>query len=142
MKTFTKHILLLALMLFGVAGAAWADRAPQKFTGPVDIYDLMDGDTLAPGFSLTYGHGQQEIIRFVAGRYSIDGTPQAYPGGADLTGDHELQSLIFTASNILLPATTLAEKCYMSMFTNCTALTTVPSDLLPATTLAEGPRCS
>ena len=102
MKTFTKHILLLALMLFGVAGAAWADRAPQKFTGPVDIYDLMDGDTLASGFSLTYGHGQQEIIRFVAGRYSIDGTPQAYPGGADLTGDHELQSLIFTASNILM----------------------------------------
>ena len=35
MKTFTKHILLLALMLFGVAGAAWASRAPQKFTGPV-----------------------------------------------------------------------------------------------------------
>ena len=102
MKTFTKHILLLALMLFGVAGAAWADRAPQKFTGPVDIYDLMDGDTLASGFSLTYGHGQQEIISFVAGRYSIDGTPQAYPGGADLTGDHELQSLIFTASNILM----------------------------------------
>ena len=85
-----------------MAGAAWADRAPQKFTGPVDIYDLMDGDTLASGFSLTYGHGQQEIIRFVAGRYSIDGTPQAYPGGADLTGDHELQSLIFTASNILM----------------------------------------
>ena len=27
MKTFTKHILLLALMLFGVAGAAWASRA-------------------------------------------------------------------------------------------------------------------
>ena len=103
MKTFTKHILLLALMLFGVAGAAWAlPRAPQKFTGPVDIYDLMDGDTLASGFSLTYGHGQQEIISFVAGRYSIDGTPQAYPGGADLTNDHELQSLIFTASNILM----------------------------------------
>ncbi len=102
MKTFTKHILLLALMLFGVAGAAWASRAPQKWTGPVDIYDLMDGDTLASGFSLTYGHGQQEIIRFVAGRYSIDGTPQAYPGGADLKGDPELQSLIFTASNILM----------------------------------------
>ena len=58
MKKITKHILLLALMLFGVAGAAWASRAPQKFTGPVDIYSLVQGDTLAPGFSLTYGHNQ------------------------------------------------------------------------------------
>ena len=31
MKTFTKHILLLALMLFGVAGAAWASRAPTPW---------------------------------------------------------------------------------------------------------------
>ncbi len=53
MKTFTKHILLLALMLFGVAGAAWASRAPQKFTGPVAKTDLVEGDTLAPGFSIT-----------------------------------------------------------------------------------------
>ena len=53
-KTFTKHILLLALMLFGVAGAAWAlPRAPQKFTGPVDIATLQVGDTLAQGFELT-----------------------------------------------------------------------------------------
>ena len=53
MKTFTKHILLLALMLFGVAGAALASRAPQKFTGPVAFNSLVHGDTLAPGFELT-----------------------------------------------------------------------------------------
>ena len=34
-----------------------------------------------------------------------------------------------------LPATTLADSCYMSMFEGCTALTQAPS--LPATTLAE-----
>ena len=34
-----------------------------------------------------------------------------------------------------LPATTLAEGCYQNMFHNCTALTTAPA--LPATTLAE-----
>ena len=37
----------------------------------------------------------------------------------------------------LLPATTLANECYMSMFSGCTGLTTLPSDLLPATTLAS-----
>ena len=32
MKTFTKHILLLALMLFGVAGAAWAQQQEKLLT--------------------------------------------------------------------------------------------------------------
>ena len=34
-----------------------------------------------------------------------------------------------------LPATTLAQDCYIAMFYNCTSLTTVPE--LPATTLAS-----
>ena len=37
----------------------------------------------------------------------------------------------------LLPATTLADSCYKFMFIDCTSLTTVPSRLLPATTLAD-----
>ncbi len=40
------------------------------------------------------------------------------------------------ASGLLLPATTLTEGCYSSMFLYCTSLTTAPT--LPATTLAEG----
>ena len=75
-KTFTKHILLLALMLFGVAGAAWADRAPQKFTGPVDIDNLVVGDTLAPGFELVCNG--ESIIIFSQGNANnakVDGNP-------------------------------------------------------------------
>jgi hypothetical protein len=37
---------------------------------------------------------------------------------------------------LVLPATTLAARCYQSMFSDCTNLTTAPA--LPATTLAEG----
>ena len=37
---------------------------------------------------------------------------------------------------LVLPATTLAEKCYSSMFFNCTGLTSAPT--LPATDLSEG----
>ena len=38
------------------------------------------------------------------------------------------------ASNLVLPATTLAQGCYSNMFNGCTSLTTAP--VLPATTLA------
>ncbi|MBR6908183.1 leucine-rich repeat protein [bacterium] len=41
---------------------------------------------------------------------------------------------IVDASNLILPATTLAQSCYQSMFKNCTSLTSAPQ--LPATTLA------
>jgi len=40
------------------------------------------------------------------------------------------------ASNLVLPATTLANWCYQGMFYNCTGLTAAPS--LPATTLVQG----
>jgi len=42
---------------------------------------------------------------------------------------------LISAENLVLPATTLANICYQSMFQGCTSLTTAPS--LPATTLAK-----
>ena len=47
----------------------------------------------------------------------------------------EDDSYIKDASNLILPATTLANSCYGSMFNGCTSLTTAPA--LHATTLAE-----
>lgn len=44
------------------------------------------------------------------------------------------QTGLTSASGMVLPATTLAERCYQSMFNGCTSLTAVP--VLPATTLA------
>ena len=44
---------------------------------------------------------------------------------------------LVSAENLILPATTLANYCYWSMFSDCTSLTTAPE--LPATTLAT--RC-
>lgn len=45
-------------------------------------------------------------------------------------------SFLIDASNLILPATTLADYCYSFMFSNCSGLTTAPE--LPATTLADG----
>ena len=42
---------------------------------------------------------------------------------------------VVNAENLSLPATTLADNCYMGMFYNCDTLTTAPE--LPATTLAD-----
>ena len=42
---------------------------------------------------------------------------------------------LINAENLILPATTLADGCYGSMFYGCTSLTTAPK--LPATTLAD-----
>ena len=44
-------------------------------------------------------------------------------------------SKVVDCSNLILPATTLARECYISMFYNCTSLTTAPA--LPATTLTN-----
>ena len=43
---------------------------------------------------------------------------------------------LVSAENLVLPATTLAERCYENMFYGCKSLTTAPA--LPATTLANG----
>lgn len=40
------------------------------------------------------------------------------------------------ASGLLLPAETVAEQCYLTMFANCTSLTAAPNEL-PAETLAQ-----
>ena len=62
-------------------------------------------------------------------------------------GDDALSYLFLNAEKlvfhpkkrIVLPAITLDNKCYQSMFSGCTGLTELPADLLPATTLA--PSC-
>ena len=56
------------------------------------------------------------------------------PSGMNITNFFAYQGPV-DASNMVLPATTLAEYCYQSMFQGCTSLTTAPA--LPATTLAK-----
>lgn len=51
--------------------------------------------------------------------------------------DDEKTCSIVNAKDLSLPATTLTDECYSSMFIDCTSLVTAPS-ILPATTLALG----
>lgn len=63
---------------------------------------------------------------------SLEGRDAAF--GNLFSTDGHLQ--IVSAENLAMPATTLANNCYVSMFYGCTGLTTAPE--LPATTLANG----
>ncbi|MBR5933354.1 MAG: leucine-rich repeat protein [Treponema sp.] len=66
-----------------------------------------------------------------------------YQTATEITQNYAFAGLFFNNShiknhpskNIVLPATTLADNCYMGMFYNCSSLTQAP--VLPATTLAD-----
>ena len=60
-----------------------------------------------------------------------------YTGAINLKGLFSGHTNLVSAENLILPATTLLESCYDSMFKGCTSLIKAPT--LPATTLAK--RC-
>lgn len=83
------------------------------------------------------------------GKYNASGNVMSllfgddFIGQTDLTGKNYAFYSLFAsnthlvdASNLKLPATTLANRCYAAMFYGCTSLTAAPE--LPATTLADG----
>ena len=61
----------------------------------------------------------------------------AFPVGSQHTfrGLFKDNTSLISTENLILPATTLAQRCYHSMFQGCTSLKTAPE--LPATTLAD-----
>lgn len=86
--------------------------------------------------------------RFTAtGSFSVSGNIMSllfgddYQGKVEISKDFAFSYLFYLAngitdvSNLLLPATTLGDGCYYSMFRSCTDITTAP--VLPATTLAN-----
>lgn len=66
---------------------------------------------------------------------SFTGNEISFPNGSTHNFNYLFgyNTRLIDASNLLLPATTLAEYCYRGMFSNCTSLTSAPA--LPATTL-------
>lgn len=100
----------------------------------------------ASGLTATSSNG---IGRFkIKGAYcNVGGNAMSMLYGADYIGKTEImqsyalatlfisQTLIKDASDLLLPATTLAAACYKEMFSGCSNLSNAPE--LPATTLAE-----
>jgi hypothetical protein len=66
---------------------------------------------------------------------------EGFATATELTGTEAFAYLFYQntaltdVSELVMPATTLTERCYYNMFSDCTGLTEIPADLLPATTL-------
>lgn len=117
-------------------GNTWTTIAANTDTPTVTSGSVMlvRKDGLLPS---TYAQGTFSST----GRFEVMGNPHL-----SFTGTHiadEYPSLfsgctgLTSAENLVLPETTLTQKCYSNMFQDCTSLTAAPE--LPATTLA--PQC-
>lgn len=120
-------------------------------TGGIMLARLNTGDKLlVKGENSTYASSKPTMSiynRFTStGKYKVYGNIMSliygdnFIGQTSLTANYALIHLfsqsetIISAENLVLPATTLTDYCYASMFDGCTSLTTAPE--LPATTLA------
>ena len=94
---------------------------PESMTDPI-IYGTGNFKVYGNSMSLIYGDNFANQTSFPVW------------GSAQLRGLFMLSTYLTDASNLILPATTLAEECYSYMFEGCTSLTATPK--LPATASA------
>ena len=112
---------------------------------------VVSGDTVQfRGNNANYGTGSPSYYNCFSGstaQFSVKGNIMSLINSTDFKDISTISSTycfsylfyncigLTVASKLLLPATTLAERCYSNMFNGCTSLTTAPE--LPATTLAQ-----
>lgn len=129
------------------SGATWSEPSSAITTST-----LSSGDTV-----LWKGSGMSPLSNKGIGTFSsttefnAEGNIMSllfgdnFSGQTDLTGYNNAFVFLFNglydygkivnAENLILPASTMVDSCYDTMFYNCTSLTTAP--VLPATTLSQ-----
>ena len=125
-------------------GETWTSLASNTNTPTIHQGEkILFKAQLTPDFSNGVG-------TFVSTKkFNVEGNPMSLLYGDNFIGQNDLSDKngafsklfrknanVVDASNMKLPATTLANSCYGGMFSGCTSLTTSPE--LPATTLATG----
>jgi len=117
-------------------------------TGGTTLATLNTGDKLYVKGSNSYYATSPYYNHFTSsGQFNVFGNIMSliygdnFIGQTALTDNYTFRNLFYNsnvvdASNLILPAKTLTEDCYSSMFSDCTSLTTAPS-VLPAPTLAS-----
>ena len=123
----------------------------------LDVYSRDTPISVPSGRTVLWKYGTGSLAGdttyFVTtGRFNVQGNVMSLLFGDDFIGKTDLsnyrnafdnlfngtpytQNGIISAENLILPATTLSEYCYVAMFYNCTSLTKAP--VLPATTLVK-----
>lgn len=125
-------------------GSTWTSLASGETVSVVSGDKVMWKSTITPKTSYPYGIGEFSSSNnlnvygnIVSLLYGDDFKEQTSLEGKDYAFYKLFKycSFLIDASNLILPATTLADFCYGFMFDTCFNLTTVPE--LPATTLAD-----
>ena len=118
-------------MFAGCTSLTTAPALPATTLVKECYYDMFKGTNVLPDCT---------NIDFTSQTVVASGGLKGLFSGTKVTNT-DLQQLLPKDGNnrYCLPVTTLANKCYYQMFSNCTALTTAPE--LPATTLAEQCYC-
>ena len=125
-------------------GASWNRLSASTETPAINTGQKILFKRDSPYISTSSGIGTFEISK----RHNVGGNIMSLLYGDDFEDQLSLSgknyafyklfygcSGLVDASNLILPATTLAENCYNHMFYGCSSLTTAPE--LPATTLAS-----
>ena len=126
-------------------GNTWVNLPTDTNTPTVASGDKIMFKKVNPTISSSYGIGSFSST----GKFNVSGNIMSLLYGDDFDGQISLSGKnyvfarlfyncknVISASNLILPATTLTIYCYHSMFYFCASLVTAPE--LPATTLAGG----
>ena len=119
-------------------GATWATLAANTAS-----------PTVASGSTIMWKAEKTSSIGTFSstGSFNVKGNIMSLLYGDNFIGQTDLKNIynvfnrtfvnskVVSAGNLVLPAITLTQGCYMQMFYNCTSLTTAPE--LPATTLVK-----
>ncbi len=132
-------------------GATWTTTAIDNTTQTISVVANAGDKVLWKGEGNRYaiGYGNEYLSTFSAtGQHEISGnimsllfgddfaSQTAFPEGSSYTFFYLFfrNTKLTSAANLVLPVTTLANRCYENMFSGCTSLTEAPA--LPAMSLA------
>lgn len=135
-------------------GATWVDTTVDNTYQTITTPTIAQGDKVlwkGIGTIMSAGGDTTSCFFSISNSFNVSGNimsllygdnfqnQTSFPSGSTYNFGYLFYNSgnrLVSVENLVLPATTLAEECYASMFQGCTALTTAPA--LPATTLVTG----
>ena len=146
--TFTGSNPLQNVIYWSKNGTSWTYAIASTSDTPVSLATLNKGEKMyLKGENTKYASSTSKYSHFNSdAKFNISGNIMSLIYGDNFIGHTTLPSAysfvsifsnskVYDAYNLILPATTLTNSCYRSMFNGCTSLVTAP--VLPATTLAS-----
>lgn len=146
--TFTGSDPIQNVIYWSKDGTSWTSAIASTSDTPVSLATLNKGEKMyLKGENNNYASSTSRYSHFNSdAEFNVSGNIMSLIYGDNFIGQTTLsssynfvsifkKSKVVDASNLILPATTLASNCYRSMFNSCTSLATAPE--LPATALAD-----